>query len=86
MVADLVVWRVSASAGEQGGALELGLSIPLQRRIVALTMVRLEFGPDIWVECPHAPSPSVSRKNTTQKTMKTNLATANSQCSLARDS
>jgi hypothetical protein len=30
-----------------------------------VTSVRLEFGPDIWVECPHAPSPSVNNKHQT---------------------
>lgn len=36
--------------------------MPQQRRSVPLTSVRLEFGPDISVECPHAPSPSLNKE------------------------
>src|ERR1019366_8394848 len=38
---------------------------------IAVTSVRAEFGPDIAVECPHAPSPSVSKKQQSSTSMKT---------------
>jgi hypothetical protein len=44
--------------------------IPEQRRMVDVTSVRLEFGPDISLECPHAPSPSVTKKQLGSKSMK----------------
>ena len=40
--------------------LRIRLAIPRQRRIVRMTSVRLEFGPDSSLECPHAPSPSLN--------------------------
>jgi hypothetical protein len=48
----------------------MGLAIPRQRSRIALTSVRLEFGPDISLECPHAPSPSVNKKQRKSKCMK----------------
>src|ERR1035437_2312613 len=51
--------------------MQIKLTIPRQRDRITLTSVRVEFEPDISVECPHAPSPSAIEKQQSSTSMKT---------------
>jgi hypothetical protein len=65
------------------GRFEISLAMPRQRPIVVPTSVRLGFGPDNSLECPHAPSPSVINQHERSQSMKANRITHSHIAALA---